>query len=65
MAGFPSTHESSLVGARPSSAAPVEQKPHASIHATSSVGARPSSAAPVEQKPPIFAFARAYETTRY
>ena len=59
------THESSSVGARPSSAAPVEQKPLDPIHGSSSVGARPSSAAPVEQKPPIFAFARAYETTRY
>jgi len=44
-------HESSSVGARPSSAAPVDQKPFDRIHEGSSVGARPSSAAPVDQKP--------------
>ena len=49
MAGFPSTHESSLVGARPSSAAPVEQKLQPPTQQSSSVGARPSSAAPADQ----------------
>jgi hypothetical protein len=41
------THERSSVGARPSSAAPVQHQPL--THERSSVGARPSSAAPVQQ----------------
>ena len=44
----PLTHESSSVGARSSSAAPVEQKSQPLTRERSSVGARPSSAAPVE-----------------
>jgi hypothetical protein len=41
-------HGSSSVGARPSSAAPIELKPLDRRHGGSSVGARPSSAAPIE-----------------
>src|SRR5215470_17044781 len=38
-------------GARPSQAAPFDQKPHPLTLVRSSVGARPSPPAPVDQKP--------------